>query len=68
MATATTVSAGAGRGRLDQVRRTARTGWNRLGGQGPDLTVDLASDRDRVERVGRVGRRGHGALGGREAA
>ena len=40
-------------------------GLDPVGGQRPDLAVDLAGDRDRVERVAR---RGHGALGGREAA
>jgi hypothetical protein len=40
-------------------------GLDPLGGQRPDLAVDLAGDRDRVERLAR---RGHGPLGGREVA
>jgi hypothetical protein len=40
-------------------------GLDPLGGQRPDLAVDLSGDRDRVERVAR---RGHGSLGGSEAA
>src|SRR5829696_4585412 len=40
-------------------------GLDPLGGQRPDLAVDLADDHRRVQRVAR---RGHGALGGREVA
>jgi hypothetical protein len=43
----------------------AADGLDPVGGQGPDLAVDLGRGRHRGKRVGR---RDHGALGGREAA